>query len=454
MTLIPKSRKRATGAFRTAALHILTTVCLLFLPAATATAADKLLELSDLEYLGAFRVPQGDFGSPQYSGFNYGGTALAYNPYHNSLFLTGHAWYQLVAEISIPQPVISTVIDDLNTATVLQPFADPTEGNRTRIGVGGAEVNTSGVPLGGFLVWDGKLIGTAYGYYDAGSVVRLSHFISGQELSVTGDFQGMFQVGEPPETPNPAFIDGYMARIPPNWQSIFGGPALTGNCCLSIISRTSLGPAASVFNPDRLGVDDPVAAAPVLGYPIDHPTLGSYGDSDPNALYNGSMAIHGMVFPEGSRSVLFFGRRGLGTFCYGEGVSDPALHNTHCDPAYPDVLCCYDPVNQSKGGHAYPYTYLVLAYDAQDLLAVKNGVNEMWEVLPYGVWELTIPFANDNPDILGAAYDPASQKIYISEDGGDTPGCCGHLPLIHVFHLKLANSGFLPVLPSIFLLLQ
>ena len=40
-------------------------------------AEEKRLVETDLEYLGAFRVPQGDFGSPQYSGFNYGGTALS-----------------------------------------------------------------------------------------------------------------------------------------------------------------------------------------------------------------------------------------------------------------------------------------------------------------------------------------------------------------------------------------
>jgi hypothetical protein len=46
----------------------------------TSSAADKLLHESDLEYLGAFRVPQGDYGSPTYSGFNFGGRALAINP--------------------------------------------------------------------------------------------------------------------------------------------------------------------------------------------------------------------------------------------------------------------------------------------------------------------------------------------------------------------------------------
>lgn len=411
------------------------------------SAAEKLLSQSDLEYLGAFRVPQGDYGSPTYSGFNYGGTALAYNPGNNSLFLVGHAWYQLTAEISIPQIINSSNLADLKTSTVLQPFADITEGNRSNIGEGGAAVNTSGEPIGGLMVWGGKLIGTVYGYYDAANEVRLSHFTSGLDLSATGDFHGMYRVGEAPAVPNPAFIDGYMTQIPPEWQARFGGPAMTGNCCLSIISRTSLGPSVAVFDPDGLGTDSPVPATQVVGYPIDHPTLGTYGDQRPGMLYNGSMEIHGVVFPHESRSVLFFGRRGVGDFCYGEGVDDPALHKTYCDPAYPTVLCCYDPVNGSKGGHSYPYAYQVLAYDAQDLLSVKDGMKEMWEILPYGVWQLNFPFANDNPNILGAAYDPATQRIYISEDGGDTPGCCGHLPIIHVYHVDTIQS-VAPTAPS------
>ena len=420
------------------AIIVLAIVCGFVGAAGNSAAETKLLHESDLEYLGAFRVPQGDFGSPEYSGFNYGGTALTYNPHNNSLFLVGHAWYQLAAEISIPPIVNSTNLADLNTAAVLQPFVDITEGNRSNIGEDGAAVDTSGVPIGGFMVWGDKLVGTVYGYYDAAYVVRLSHFTSGLDLSATGDFQGMYRVGEAPGTPNPAFIDGYMTIIPTEWQSRFGGPTLTGNCCLSIISRTSLGPAASVFDPTKLGSDDPVPAKPLVGYPIDHPTLGTYGDQRPNVLYNGSMVIQGIVFPRGSRSVLFFGRRGTGDFCYGEGKSDPALDNTHCDPAYPEVLCCYDPVDSSKGGHAYPYVYQVIAYDALDLVSVKMGEKQMWEILPYGVWELNFPFADDNARILGAAYDPSTQRIYLSEDGGDKPGCCGHLPLIQVYHVNTA----------------
>ena len=72
----------------------------------------------------------------------------------------------------------------------------------------------------------------------------------------------------------------------------------------------------------------------------------------------------------------------------------------------------------------------------------------MWEILPYGVWELNFPFANDNPSILGAAYDPSTQRIYISQDGGDKPGCCGHLPLIHVYHVNIDLSIPCPSCPG------
>ncbi len=413
-----------------------------FAVAELSAASGKLLRKSDLEYLGAFRVPQGDFGSPQYTGFNYGGGALTYNPHNNSLFLVGHSHHQLTAEISIPEIVKGTNLEDLNTATVLQPFKDTTEGNRSYLGQDGVAVDTSGTPIGGYLVWGDHLIGTVYGYYDASNSVKLSHFTSDLNLSIEGDFKGMFQVGESPSTPNPAFVDGYMGTIPPEWQTQFGGPVLTGNGCLSIISRTSLGPAASVFDPDTLGVEDPVPVTPVVGYPISHPTLGSYGNHDPDALFNGSMELHGIVFPQESRSVLFFGRRGVGDFCYGEGKSDPDVHNTYCDPDYPTVLCCYDPVGVgSKGYHSYPYVYQVFAYDALDLLSVKNGQKEMWEIVPYDVWEPDFSFGNDDPKIVGAAYDPATQRIYLAQGGGDKPGCCGHLPLIQVYHVNTRHTA-------------
>ena len=52
-----------------------------------------------------------------------------------SLFLVGHIYDQLVAEISIPRPVISLhqSLDDLSVSELLQPFGDVTGGLRAAI---------------------------------------------------------------------------------------------------------------------------------------------------------------------------------------------------------------------------------------------------------------------------------------------------------------------------------
>src|SRR5688572_20225417 len=77
-----------------------------------------LIRQRDLIYLGAFRLPGGQIGE---SSFEYGGTALAFNPSRNSLFLVGHDHHQAIAEIAIP-PIRTGPIPELATAEVLQAF--------------------------------------------------------------------------------------------------------------------------------------------------------------------------------------------------------------------------------------------------------------------------------------------------------------------------------------------
>lgn len=359
------------------------------------------VQSSHLVYQGAFRVPQ---GSSDQTSFNYGGTALGYNRTNNSLFMVGHDWYQRSAEIRIPTVLHSTSISGLNRATLLQNFADATDGKAGQVG--------SGPKIGGHLVSGGKLYTTAYVYYDGSGSQTRSHFTSGTNLATSNDAQGPYQVGN-----WAGIVSGYMAEIPPEWQSLFGGSALTGNCCLSIISRTSLGPAAAVFNPSDVGVRNPVPATPVVYYDLSHPTLGQCGDS--NAQYfNCTTQIRGLVFPRGTRSVLFFGRHGTGPMCYkDEGP----------------VSC------RGTGGYnAPPYKYQVWAYDANDLLAVKNGQRSPWSITPT-IWNFSLPFesASDGHDIGGAAYDPATQRIYISQMCKDSE--CN--PLIHVFRVNVGTSA-------------
>jgi len=402
---------------------------------------EPLLQKSNLTYLGAFKLPDVPYGGGNGAtyGFDYATTSIAFNPAHNSLFINNHIYEQKTAELSIPSTLsTATTLRDLPTASFLQNFSDITQGHINNIGANRAVVDTSGTYMGGLMVWGNKLIGTSYGYYDAGYVVALSHFTASLDLS-NPNFAGMYKIG----SLNPGFYDGYMTKIPLEWQSLFGGPALTGNCCMSIIGRTSLGPAASVFDPDKLGVVDPVPATTVVAYPLTHPTLGTYGDQNPNSLYNGSLALGGIVFAEGTRSVLFFGRRGTGNFCYGAGTTDPALDHKPL-PEYPngEVIYCYDPANNGKGGHSYPYLYEVVAYDANDLVSVKNGSKNYWEVVPYAHWSLSELPVTAGVYLQGTAYDPATQRIYVSQASGEhaypDAGAYDAKPIIHVYQVNNA----------------
>jgi len=374
------------------------------IPIGIASGDAPLLQLSDLQYLGAFRLPN---GTSDQTSFAYGGTALGHNPANNSLFLVGHDWYQLTAEVSIPTLVNSTNLNSLNTATLLQPLTDVTNGKASNVGSGTYK-------MGGLLPYGGQLYSTVYLYYDASGSQTLSHYVSSPNLSIH-NAQGPYPVGS-----WAGIVSGYMALIPSEWQSSFGGPALTGNCCLSIISRTSYGPAASVFNPSDVGVNNPVPATPILYYPSAHP-LEPYGAAGSHVLFSGTTKIHGLVFPSGTRSVLFIGRQGVGPYCYGEGSA------------------CGDPADSSKGEHAYPYKYQIWAYDANDLLAVKNGQKNPWDVMPYGVWNFNLPFESTGSGhgIGGAAYDPATQRIYISQSC-EASGCN---PIIHVFKVNAAAGS-------------
>jgi hypothetical protein len=370
-----------------------------------------LLQPADLVYSGAFRLPRG--GPTEQESFAYGGSALAFDAPNNALFLAGHAWYQRVAEVTIPPLATGPALNTYPVATLRQPFVDVFDGKMSTIGPGSTV-------LGGMLVWGDALIVTDYLYYDASASQVASHFRTSPTWSARTGADGPYQVGT-----TAGFVSGYMTPIPQEWRGAFGGPALTGNCCLSIISRTSFGPSVSVFDPADVGVKDPGPATMLLGYPASHAALGQCADS--GTLFNCTAGVAGVVFPEGTRSVLFFGRQGTGSFCYGEGTADPNAASE---------TVCYDPSNSSKGSHAYPYTYYVWAYDALDLAAVKQGALRPWDVHPYATWSFDLPFAHDSRMLQGATYDPSTRRIYLSAAHGD-----GTSPLIHAFTVASSSGG-------------
>jgi hypothetical protein len=370
---------------------------------------------SDLAYRGAFRLPRPIDDTRT---FSYGGTALAYNALHHSLLAVGHDWYQLTAEVTIPKLRRAEHVGGLRRARFLQQFTDATDGAIDR---SGGDNNK----IGGQLVQHGRLYGSVYVYYDASGSQTRSHWARDSTSLTAGTARGLYRVGKL----GAGMVSGFMAEVPRRWRGLLGGPALTGNCCIPIISRTSFGPAAFAFDPARLGAEDGAHDAPLVYYPQDHPTIGAWDASwgpRNGIFFGGGTTVTGVVFPRGTRSVLFFGTQGIGRFCYGEGTGDRSLEG---EPTPDGSTWCYDPDGSSKGTHAYPYVPMVWAYDAARLRAVRRGRRRPWQVKPYATWRLSLPYGSSR--VGGAAYDGRAGLIYVSQQYADDTQ-----PVIHAFRVK------------------
>ena len=323
-----------------------------------------------------------------------------------------------VAEVSVPDPVKSNQIADLPFSEYLQPFADPSDGRMS-------EVAERGVELAGLLVHGRRLFGSAVIYYDAENAQTVSHF--SRSLSLFEKSASALQrVGERGQS---GLVAGYMAPLPVEWQALLGGVALTGQCCLPIISRTSLGPSALVWDPNELIKGKAAKASSLVYYPADHPTLGAWRGS--SATYGGTTMIGGVAVINGTRTALFIGTNGTGPFCYGTGTSDKAI----ADKKVVDgEEYCHDPANPHKGQHAYPYRYQLWAYDMNDWVSVKTGKRDPWEVVPYGVWPFELPFPEGTTRIGGVAFDATRRLLYLAQLKADQDGYAFR-PIIHAYYI-------------------
>lgn len=378
-----------------------------------AAANLRRLSFEDLVYEGAFRVPR---GSANGDSFDFGGKPLAFNPSAQSLFVASYR--SRLAEISIPKVVRSSNVEELPFAEFRQEFRDPSDGRMS-------EVGSDGVGLHGAVVYGNRIYGSVSIYYDANNSQRLSHFSRSLQLQVPS-FLGWSRVWEADRT---GFVAGFMALIPQEWQALLGGNALTGQCCIPIVSRTSWGPAAFAFDLSKVG-ERTVAAAPLLYYTGEHPTLGQWDETNPS--YGIATGMGGVAVIAGTRTALYFGRNGEGKACYGTGTARKELDGTNVGDG---SKYCYDPTNSSKGTHAYPYRYQIWAYDLTDFAAVKAGRKRPWDVRPYGVWPFDLPIVEPGVNLGGVGYDPQGNRIYVAQLGADQDGNA-YRPLIHAFRVQ------------------
>ncbi|MEO8680094.1 MAG: hypothetical protein ABI665_13665 [Vicinamibacterales bacterium] len=373
------------------------------------------LSADSFHYLGGFRLPAESVNGDS---FSIGGRPVAFSAATNSLFIGSRAGR--VAEVTIPNPVNSADVNALPFASFLQPFSDPTEGHLS-------QVSPDGVAIDGLMVYGNRLYGTASIYYDANNTQRLSHYSHSLQLNQPS-FSGWSQVWDAGKS---GFVSGLMALVPAAWQAKLGGAALTGQCCIPIVWRTSWGPAAFAFDPSQVG-QAAIGATPLLYYTGEHATLGNWDGSNPT--YGATIQIGGMAVIAGTRTALYLGRNGLGPNCYGNGTSDRSLDGL----MGPDgAHWCYDPTSGDKGSHAYPYRYQIWAYDLNDLAAVKAGTRQPWEVVPYGVWPFDLPTPEPSVKLGGVGYDAERQILYVSQMGADKDGY-SYRPVMHAIQIDVA----------------
>jgi hypothetical protein len=156
----------------------------------------------------------------------------------------GHSHQQAVAEFAIPELVDSKVLTKLNMANApLQPFAKILN----RASGGNPQGNNR---IGGMLCVSGpagsELLVNAYEYYDAPADNTLSMLVIRKATDLAkSKVDGYFQVQG-----GPGHAAGWMSPIPEPWRTVLGGAYLMGNSSgIPIISRSSVGPSAFVFDP-------------------------------------------------------------------------------------------------------------------------------------------------------------------------------------------------------------
>lgn len=138
----------------------------------------------------------------------------------------------------------------------------------------------------------------------------------------------------------------------------------------------------------------------------------------------------GMVIPNGTKSLLFFGFSGDGYNNYGN--RGDVKEGTRI----------YDPEEQSV--HGYPYSEKVWAYNLDELAAVyanpaSVGFNS---VKPYAIFNFALP--GDNSIVIkgarGMTYDPGTRILYVSQQIKDGYPYYGRV-IVHAYLVNNAVSA-------------
>ncbi len=442
----------------------------------TDTTQTGLVQPSDFQYLGAFRLPE-QGGRPLT--FAYGGNAMTFNPdgdlsnkdaYPGSLFVMGHNRMPYgdlpdgnqIAEVSIPVPLINSNPANLPEAVFIQTFRNALQGQFT---------DMEEIPK----------VGMQYlNHPDTGPKI---HLCWGRHLQMLEDniashawldptlsapnFKGVWFIGNQ----NPNSVNAYMLDIPTGWADAHAQGRYLGTGRVHGGGIGGMGPALIAYRPWQSG-----GTAPASGTHLQETVLLLYANSlttekiekcmkgyqHPD-LWEGGAWI---TTPSGKSAVLFAGDKSNGTKywygymnplgsglpCIDEGaIADSFPNNSICRMADGstcppgDYVECANHTSE-KGWWSTRYDAQMILYNPEDLAKVAAGTMESWEPQPYVSKDIDEHLYLNTPveeiQSLGAGdqrrfrlgdvtYDRINGILYILELYAD-----GAKPVVHVWKVQ------------------
>lgn len=429
-----------------------------------------LIQQANLVFQGAFRVPSGTFG-PDGDHWDYGGQGLTFDPTAGTFGgLFSSTNNRRIGEVLIPDPATwstSATIGNLPTASMTQGpqyflVDDDNYANDVAFDNGAGDTTTW---HGDCFRWpaNGLLYCTDSLFYDGSNQQGASMFTRSANLNGGLSFSGWIKTtnsfrgvsGTTYQHPTA----GYIAAVPAAYQASLG-KAIVGSGGNAIISGTSNGPSAFIFDPDTVAFGQTIATTAVLWYTHDtHPTIGLYDPratsttgttpSDKPYHWTGVSQARAAVIPTGWQSLLVMGR-GTGNYCYGFPTTDPAQDGVLSANGV-DVYC-YDTEDNGAGSvgvHSSDRDAHLWAYDLNDLVAVKNGTKNPWDVLPYANFSLTLPtgpgvctgvlgVGQGSNAPIGAATGTiaGTEYVFVSFEKADKSDTFACKPLIGVYKVQ------------------
>ena len=406
-------------------------------PTSIPSPSGEVLMPEDLEYIGAFRLPEASGGS----NWEYSGQGLTYHPggdpdgpddgFPGSLFGFGHDQHVQVSEINIPAPVISKNLDDLNTAVTLQPFAD--------ISGGLFNPEEMDLPVADLAYLPSQVMG------EPGQL----HFTFGQHFQDFEPSHGWASLDlSNPSPVGPWVFDGYtnyitndyLFAIPADWAAAYtpGQLLATGRFREGVWG--GYGPTLFAYSPPTEG-DTVMAITPLLLYGIQEPGLTDIVTNESMRMNGYQLADHWLggawLSAAGKSAVVFVGTKALDRSWY--GFANGVEWDYDCAEQNPPT--CPDPPEwpyDNRGYWAEDYQAQMIFFDPSDLGAVARGEMQTWEPQPYAtlvlddyLFDPELNHAEYKRDLVAAAaFDREHGLLFVIERLADE-----YKSIIHVWRI-------------------